>query len=250
VSSTTFQRVSSQKGDWFCQDRSMTGGPPSTEPVATLLRTELSDRRRVRVGLISDTHIPEARAELWPQVFTAFDSVDVILHGGDIHDVVVLDQLAALAPVYSARGNGEDGSAGRPIAPDHHRLRYSWLLDLASVRVGLTHDLPIPEYPPRLTVERWKQRRFATSDIDVLVYGDSHVEGIEVVGSTLCVNPGSPTYPHNLNTQLGTLGYLDIDDGVVRASLWQLTDDTPVLMAESEHAMPLVAAPAVPEETR
>jgi putative phosphoesterase len=228
----------------------MTGGPQPTETVATLLRTELSDRRRVRVGLISDTHIPEARAELWPQVFTAFDSVDVILHGGDIHDVVVLDQLAELAPVYSARGNGEDGSAGRPIAPDHHRLRYSWLLDLAGVRVGLTHDLPIPEYPPRLTVERWKQRRFATSDIDVLVYGDSHVEGIDVVGSTLCVNPGSPTYPHNLNTQLGTVGYLDIDDGVVRASLWQLTADAPVLMTESAHAMPLVAAPAVPEEAR
>jgi putative phosphoesterase len=220
----------------------MTGGPqPSQgEPVAPLLRTELSDRRTVRVGLISDTHIPEARAELWPQVFAAFEDVDVILHGGDIHDIVVLDQLAELAPVYSARGNGEDGSAGRPIAPDHHRLRYSWLLDLAGVRVGLTHDLPIPEYPPRLTVERWKQRRFATSAIDVLVYGDSHVEGIDVVDSTLCVNPGSPTYPHNLNTQLGTIGFLDIDGRVVRASLWQLTEDQPVLMTAFEHAVAIV----------
>ena len=45
----------------------------------------------------------------------------------------------------------------------------------------------------------------------MLVYGDSHVERIDLVGSTLCVNPGSPTYPHNLNTQLGTLGFLDID---------------------------------------
>ena len=129
-----------------------------------------------------------------------------------------------VAPIYSARGNGEDGSAGRPIAPDDGRLRYSWLLDLAGVRVGLTHDLPIPEHPPRLTVDRWKQRRFATTDVDVIVYGDSHVEGIDVVGPTLCVNPGSPTYPHNLLTQLGTLGFLEIEPGVVRASIWQLTD--------------------------
>ena len=39
----------------------------------------------MRIGLISDTHIPEARAELWPQVYAAFEGVDAILHGGDIH---------------------------------------------------------------------------------------------------------------------------------------------------------------------
>ncbi len=192
--------------------------------VVALHRSDLSDRTRLRVGLISDTHIPEARAALWPQVFSVFEGVDLILHGGDIHDLVVLDQLAAVAPLYSARGNGEDGSAGRPVAADDPRLRYSWLLDLAGVRVGLTHDLPMPEHPPHLTVERWKDRRFGTRDIDVIVYGDSHVERIDVVGGTLCVNPGSPTYPHNLNTQLGTLGFLDIDGTTVHASLWQLTD--------------------------
>ena len=59
----------------------------------------------------------------------------------------------------------------------------------------------------------------------MLVYGDSHVERIDVVDGTLCVNPGSPTYPHNLMPQLGTLGFLDIDGRDVRASLWQLTED-------------------------
>jgi predicted phosphodiesterase len=91
--------------------------------------------------------------------------------------------------------------------------------------VGLTHDLPMPELPPHYTVERWKQRRFGTTEIDVLVYGDSHVERIDVVGSTLCVNPGSPTYPHNLNTQLGTLGFLEVGPTSVHASIWQLTED-------------------------
>ena len=61
----------------------------------------------------------------------------------------------------------------------------------------------------------------------MLVFGDSHVEGIDLVGPTLCVNPGSPTYPHNLNTQLGTLGFLDIDGArrVAARRCWQLTDD-------------------------
>lgn len=33
----------------------------------------------MRIGLISDTHIPEARPQLWPQVFEAFSGVDYIL---------------------------------------------------------------------------------------------------------------------------------------------------------------------------
>jgi putative phosphoesterase len=205
------------------KDRPMPDGAALQEEV-DLGRATIGGQR-LRIGLISDTHIPEARQELWPQVFSALAGVDLILHGGDIHDVAVLDQLAELAPIFSARGNGEDGSGGRAVAPPHPQLRYSWLLDLPAMKVGLTHDLPVPEYPPRLTVARWKQRRFATDDIDVIVFGDSHVELIEVVDGTLCVNPGSPTYPHNLNTQLGTLGFLEIDGSRVHASIWQLTED-------------------------
>jgi hypothetical protein len=177
----------------------------------------------LRIGLISDTHIPEARAELWPEVLTAFDGLDLILHGGDLHELSVLHALAEVAPVYSARGNGEDGSGGRPVTPEHPQLHPSWLLELGGIRVGLTHDLPLPELPPNLTVQRWCERRFGTTDVDVIVYGHSHVEAIDVVGSTLCVNPGSPTYPHNLNTQLGTVGMLEVDGGVATASIWQLT---------------------------
>lgn len=184
----------------------------------------LAGARALRIGLISDSHIPEARAGLWEQVFTAFAGVDCILHGGDIHVIEVIDQLSAIAPTFVARGNGDDGSGGRRRVADDDRLRDSWLLDLAGVRVGMTHDLPIPEYPPGLTVANAKQRIFGTSAIDVIVYGHSHVEAIDLLDGTLCVNPGSPTYPHNLQTQLGTVGFLDLRDGRATASLWQLTE--------------------------
>lgn len=178
----------------------------------------------MRIGLISDTHIPEAAEELWPQVFEAFSGVDAILHAGDIHNLRVIDELHAVAPTWAARGNGEDGSGGRPIQPPHDLLREAWTLDLGGLKVGLVHDVPIPEYPPHLTLERAMRRYFGAVDLDVLVYGDTHVEAIDVIGKTLCVNPGSPTYPHNLNTQLGTVGFLDIDDGHAEASIWQITE--------------------------
>src|SRR5690606_18879469 len=80
----------------------------------------------VRIGLISDTHIPEARAELWPQVFDAFKGVDYILHAGDIHDLIAIGQLEAIAPIWVARGNGEYGSGGRPVQPQEPRLPEGW----------------------------------------------------------------------------------------------------------------------------
>lgn len=178
----------------------------------------------MRIGLISDTHIPEARRELWPQVFDAFSGVDAILHAGDIHELHVLDQLHKVAPTWSARGNGEDGSGHRPRQPDHDLLQDAWVLEFEGLTFGLVHDLPIPEFPPNLTLERAMARYFGRTDLDVVVYGHTHVEAIDTIGNTLCVNPGSPTYPRNLDTQLGTIGFLDIIDGKAEASIWQLTE--------------------------
>lgn len=178
----------------------------------------------MRIGLISDTHIPESQLELWPQVFTAFRGVDLILHGGDIHELSVIDALEQIAPIHVARGNGEDGSGGRTVQPDDPRLRDTWLIDAEGVAVGLTHYVPMPESPPHLTVSRWVRKLFPERRPDVLIYGDTHVEAIEMFDGVLCVNPGSPTFPRNLNTQLGTIGFLDIAAGKVEASIWQLTD--------------------------
>ena len=178
----------------------------------------------LRIGLISDTHIPEARPELWPQVFDAFRDVDLILHGGDIHELRVIDELGALAPIRVARGNGDDGSGGRPVQPDDDRLRDAWTLDLGGVSVGLTHAVPIPEIPPELTLGRALGRLFPEGHPDVLVYGDTHIEAIDAIDGVLCVNPGSPTYPHNLDTQLGTIGFLEIRGGRAEASIWQLSE--------------------------
>ena len=175
------------------------------------------------IGLISDTHLPEAHPELWPQIFEAFDDVDLIFHGGDVHEFWVLDQLEALAPVYAARGNGEDGSGGRPVQPDDPRVKPAWLLELEGLWIGLTHYVPVPERPPNVTLERWIDRFFPERTPDVIVSGDTHRHAIETVGDILCVNPGSPTYPHNYDTTLGTIGMQRVDAGAADAEILQLT---------------------------
>ncbi len=189
---------------------------------------------RARLGLVADTHIPEARAQLWPQVFDAFAGCDAILHAGDIHELWLLDQLERVAPVFAARGNGDEGFGGRPRARADKRVHDTWIVRLSGagvggLRVGIIHDLTIPEVPPHLTVGNVSRRRFGAEPgtpeaLDVVVYGDTHVQRIDVIGPTLCVNPGSPTYPRNLETQLGTIGFLDLDDAGARVSICQLTE--------------------------
>ena len=178
-----------------------------------------------RIGLIADTHIPEARAALWPQVYEAFAGVERILHGGDVHDLALLDELEQVAPVYCARGNGEDGSGGRPVQPEDPRVRYVWTMQIESVTVGLTHYVPVEEGPPGMTLAHFVNRYWPDERPDVIVSGDSHTELIVQKDGILCVNPGSPTYPHNYDTQYGTIGFLDIDEDNAEASVWLITDD-------------------------
>ena len=183
----------------------------------------LASADSLRIGLVSDTHIPEAMPRLWPQVFTAFRGVDCILHAGDIHDLSVIDQLSEVAPTYVARGNGDDGSGGRPVQPEDPRLREGWALELAGLLVGIAHTIPVPP-EGAWTLERAMQRYCGRTDMDVMIFGDTHSEWVEWVEGVLCVNPGSPTLPRNLRARLGTIGFLEIANGRAHPSIWQLTE--------------------------
>lgn len=178
-----------------------------------------------KIGLVSDTHIPESQKELWPQVYDAFQGVDCILHGGDIHDVALLDTFERIAPIYCARGNGEDGSGGRPVQPEDPRVKYSWTLDIEDLSVGLTHYISLMPGDDTFSFQKSVERYFPDKRPDVIVFGDTHTELIEEVEGVLCVNPGSPTYPHNYDTQYGTIGFLEIDGRESRASVWLINDE-------------------------
>ncbi|HJL53558.1 MAG: YfcE family phosphodiesterase [Pseudomonadales bacterium] len=170
----------------------------------------------MRIGLIADTHMPGSRAQLWPQVYSAFQGVDYILHAGDLHTLDVVDRLCELAPTYVSIGNGDRGL-------QDERLRETWFLNLGEIKVGLIHRFPSPERKSHQHIATYIDRYFKDDVPQVMIYGHTHMETAAQVGDVLCVNPGSPTLPHNKSVRLGTIGYLDIDDGVVTASIHQIT---------------------------
>ncbi len=162
----------------------------------------------MRIGLISDTHIPEAGSELPKQVYEALAGVELILHAGDMHVIEVLDWLEKIAPVLGARGNG-DGDGARPDFPDDDpRVKEAHVLRVEGLVVGLTHGFPLPEEAPWTTLDDLMLRKLGQR-VDVIVCGDTHVPMNCRREGVLFVNPGSPTLPRQMYG-LGQVGVLTI----------------------------------------
>jgi putative phosphoesterase len=131
------------------------------------------DTDSVRLAAVSDTHsLPHAATlerlrELAPAA---------ILHGGDIGDLGVLEELGKVAPVYAVRGNIDT----RANLPD------VLTIDIGALRILLTH---IAVYGPKLRGEVAKLARDAKARL--VVCGHSHVPFIGVDKGITVFNPGS-----------------------------------------------------------
>ena len=160
----------------------------------------------MRIGLISDTHLFSGE-KLPNQVFHAFADVELILHAGDIFVPSVLDELEAVAPVLAASGNGTRDPNGDPRVKDNH------IITIEGISLGLIHNLGVPW----LTIGQ-----VFDSNIDIVVFGDTHIATIGDYKGTILVNPGSTTFPNYWKRELGTVAILDINRGKAEPRIIQL----------------------------
>ena len=165
----------------------------------------------MRIGLITDTHMPSARKRLWGEVATAFAGVDLIWHGGDIIWPSVLDELEELAPTFAARGNNDVGWKDPRVA-------FTQWLDVDGYKLAMVHDMEPEDEPIELLCKQYLGGRHA----DVIVTGHTHRERLDWRQDVLQINSGSPTHPHLWSTRLGTVAILEVDSGGIRAEIIRL----------------------------
>ena len=169
----------------------------------------------MRLGLLADTHIPEAGPDLPAEAYAALSGCDRILHGGDLHCIEVVDRLQELAPVLAARGNGDTFQPhyGRPGVPEDPRVADRFLLDLEGFRIGLIHDLEEADGRSDEAAADLVRRRLGER-VDIALCGHTHVPmAWGLPGGTCLINPGSPTMPYGYVRILGTIGLLDLQPG-------------------------------------
>jgi uncharacterized protein len=163
---------------------------------------------RMRIGIVSDTHLPNLIRhldELGPEPARFFSNVDLILHSGDLTSPMVLDWLERFAPVICTTGNND------PIV-DQRCLELQ-VMEVHGWRLGMVHSLrrgfrPVAEL----------QTIFPTP-VDIMVAGDTHQERLEYRDGVVILNSGSPTFPQHKDLRLGTVGLLELAPNRLRAEI-------------------------------
>ena len=182
----------------------------------------------MRIGLISDTHVPGGATEVPPQVATAFEGVDLILHAGNIYRDYTLDWLERIAPVKAAGAIYGD----RMETPTAHamecagdpRVSQQQIMELEGHTVGVVNNLlmdgfsdellpgiieahHLPEGKLPVMVEEY----FGAA-LDIVVFGRTLHTLVEEHQGLLFVNPGSPSLPRQMR-RLGSVAILELTPG-------------------------------------
>jgi len=148
-------------------------------------------RVSARVGLISDTHMPERCLALPAPLFDTFQDVDLILHAGDLGELWVLDHLSAIAPVVAVHGNDDTRDAQREL-PSRQ------VVSVAGQRILLWHShFPDPvedhtrrggAWSPKLAHIAEQGRR---AGAQIVVFGHFHIPLVTQSDEILLINPGA-----------------------------------------------------------
>jgi putative phosphoesterase len=135
-------------------------------------------------------------------VWAAVDAADVVIHAGDWVSVDLLDALEARARRLVGVFGNNDGPPLRARLPEVARV------ELAGVRFAVVHETG---------AATGRERRCARAypDVDVLVFGHSHIpwDTTSETGLRL-LNPGSPTDRRRQPTF--TWMTAEVADGVLR----------------------------------
>jgi uncharacterized protein len=131
--------------------------------------------------LVSDTHVPKRARELPAVVWHAVEAADVVVHAGDWVDLALLDEFEARSKrLVAVRGNN-DG------AEFTDRLPLVARTEIDGLRLGVVHETGDAKGREQRCDE-------AYGDLDVLVFGHSHIPWDTVTpGGLRLLNPGSPT---------------------------------------------------------
>lgn len=155
----------------------------------------------MKIGVISDTHIP-ARADKIPvEVLAAFKGVDMIVHAGDMVEPEVLEELKLVCKnVVAVSGN---------MDPVEIKKKYpeTRVFKVGKFRVGLTHG-----WGPKDRIVDAMAEYFKNEKLDLVIFGHAHCAINETRGGAIFFNPGSPT--DKMFCEYNSYGIIDIGDEI------------------------------------
>ncbi len=127
--------------------------------------------------------MPKMAKQLPDRLLAELEHTDAIIHAGDWTDSSVFHALRQYAPVYGICGNNDGPGLVR-------RLGFRRIVQIEKVKVGIVHG-----HGPgrREETETRAIRSFASNEVDVIVFGHTHIPLKKTKEGILLFNPGSLT---------------------------------------------------------
>lgn len=159
----------------------------------------------LRIGVISDTHIPRKAKSLPARLIEGLQGMDMIIHAGDINTDYVIMELEEIAPVHAVAGNTDSWEIFAALGGKK-------IVEAEGCRIGVVHG----DGSYGTTLERAK-RAFPGDGVNCVVFGHSHIPYNREEDGILYFNPGSPTDKRRQDEY--SYGILTVNDGKVSGEL-------------------------------
>ncbi len=155
----------------------------------------------MKVGLISDTH-----SILPGPVFDIFKGVKYIFHAGDIGSQEVIQDLEIICPVHAVYGNIDSW----PVT-----IHYPDMLvcEIEGKKICLVHNIIKPKY---FSYQLFKKN----IEVDIVIFGHTHVVEWETYREVVYVNPGSASKPRE--RKIGTVAILDLGENPLKPEIIEI----------------------------
>ncbi|MBL7130867.1 MAG: metallophosphoesterase family protein [Candidatus Omnitrophica bacterium] len=163
----------------------------------------------MKIGVISDTHIPIRATEIPKQILNEFSQVDLVLHSGDLETLSVLDSLSKVCSRVEAVYGNMDPLEVRRLLPQKR------IIEVGKIRIGMTHGSG-PAKGLVFTVEQI----FKGDNLNIIIFGHSHSPLNEKRGSVLFFNPGSAT--DKIFSPFNSYGIIEIVNDKIEAKIIRL----------------------------
>lgn len=154
-------------------------------------------KNKVKIGVLSDTHISGFDKTLKKIIDEYFSDVDLIFHAGDLIDLCVLD-LFGDREVRAVCGNMDNQRVKQ-------ELPEQLLMDINGFTIGLIHGWGSPSGIERKLLDK-------LGKLDCIVFGHTHYPVAREIDGVYFFNPGSAVDKRFAKSR--SIGILEVGEGL------------------------------------
>lgn len=161
----------------------------------------------MKIGVLSDTHIPVSVDDLPKKVYDMLKECDMIVHAGDIVSMSLIKKLEKIAETVAVSGNMDPADV-RKYLPEKK------IFTAEGKKIGVFHGTGAAS-----KILDTMSKAFGEK-LDVIIFGHSHNPYNEEKGGTLYFNPGSPT--DSIFAPYRSIGMIEIENGEIKGEIIRL----------------------------